>query len=85
MLGETKGLFLFTKEFQNYTKANLPVQYFGSNFLLNGLIFAKSSKDCHIFSTLSIDTHIGYSKSHKAIWLYGFTAIILLFGCIKAI
>ena len=30
-------------------------------------------------------THIGNSKSHKAIWLYGFMAIIWLYGCIKAI
>ena len=73
-----KGLFLFTKEFQNYTKENLPVQYFGSNFLINGLIFARSLLDCHIFNALSVDTHIGYSKSHKAIWLYGFMAIIWL-------
>ena len=63
------GLFLFTKEFRNYTKENLPVQYFGSNVFSNGLIFARSLLDCHIFSALSIDAHIGYSKSHKAIWL----------------
>ena len=79
------GLFLFTKEFRNYTKKNLPVQYFGSNLLINGLIFARSSLDCHIFSTLSVNTHIGYSMSHKAIWLYSFIAIIWLYGCIKAV
>ena len=76
------GLFMFTKEFRNYTKENMPVQYFGSSLLMNGLIFARSSLDCHIFNTLSVDTHIGYSKSHKAIWLYGFMAIIWLYGCI---
>ena len=62
------SLFLFTKEFQNYTKENLPVQYFDSNLSMNDLIFARSSLDCHIFSALSVDTHIGYSRSHKAIW-----------------
>ena len=63
----------------------MSVQYFGSNLSRNGLIFARSSLDCHIFSTLSIDTHLGYSKSHKAIWLYGFMAIIWLYGCNKAV
>ena len=76
------GLFMFTKEFRNYTKENMPVQYFGSSLLMNGLIFARSSLDCHIFSALSVDTHIGYTKSHKAIWLYGFMAIIWLYGWI---
>ena len=61
-----KWLFMFTKEFQKYTKENMSVQYFGSNLSRNGLIFARSSLDCHIFSALSIDTHIGYPKSHKA-------------------
>ena len=76
------GLFLFTKEFRNYTKENLPVQYFGSNVLMNGLIFARSLLDCHILSALSVNTYIGYTKSHKAIWLYGFMAMIWLYGCI---
>ena len=58
---------------------------FGHNFSQNGLLFARSSLDCHIFSTLSVNTHIGYSKSHKAIWLYSFIAIIWLYGCIKAV
>ena len=61
-----KWLFMFTKEFQKYTKENMSVQYFGSNLSRNGLIFARSSLDCHTFSALSIDTHIGYPKSHKA-------------------
>ena len=56
-----------------------------ANFSQNGLFFARSLLDCHIFSTLSVDTHIGYSKSHKAIWLYGFIAMISLYGCIKAV
>ena len=64
---------------------NLSVQYFCSNLSINGLIFARSSLDCHIFSTLSIDTHNGYSKSHKAIWLYGFKAIIWLYAYNTAI
>ena len=80
-----KWLFMFTKEFQKYTKENLPAQYFGSNLSRNGLIFARSSLDCHNFSTLSIDTHLGYSNSHRAIWLYGFMAIIWRYGYIKAI
>ena len=80
-----KNVTLFTKEFQKYTKENLPVQYFCSNLSTNGLIFARSSLDCHIFYTLSAYTHIGNSKSHKAIWLYGFMAIIWLYGCNKAV
>ena len=34
----------------------------------NGLIFARSLLDCHIFNDLSIDIHTGYPKSHKATW-----------------
>ena len=60
-----KNVTLFTKESQKYTKENLPVQYFGSSFSMNGLIFARSSLNCHIFSTLSVDNHVGYPKSHK--------------------
>ena len=76
---------MFTKEFRNYTKENMPVQYFGSSLLMNDLIFARSSLDFHIFSTLSVDTHLGYSNSNKAIWIYGFMAIIWLYGCNKAV
>ena len=73
---------MFTKEFQKYTKENLPVRYFCSNLSTDSLIFARCSPDCHIFSAVSVDTHIGYSKSHIAIQLYGLMAIIWLYGCI---
>ena len=51
----------------------------GHNFSQNGLIFARSSLDCQIFSALSVDTHIGYPKSHKA------TALIQPYSQIMAI
>ena len=54
------------KGISKYTKENLPVQCFCCSLSTNGLIFARSSLDCHIFSALSIDTHIGYSKSHMS-------------------
>ena len=47
-----------------------------SNLSMNGLIFARSSLDCHIFSFLSVDTHTRYPKSHEATWLYGFNTAI---------
>ena len=63
-------------DFQKLSGGNWFFFSLGHNFSQNGLIFAKSSLDCHIFTTLSIDTHIGYLKSHKAIWqLFGFMAV----------
>ena len=59
-----KWLFLFTKEFQIYTKENRPVQYFCFNLSTDGLIFTRSSLDCHIFRSFSVDTNIGYQMSH---------------------
>ena len=50
-----QSLFLFIKEFRNYTKENLPVQCFGSYFSINGLIFARPSLDCNIFNALSVN------------------------------
>ena len=73
------------RNFQKLRGENWFFLPFGHNFSQNGLIFARSPLDCHIFSTLSVNTHIGYSKSHKAIWLYSFIAIIWLYGCIKAV
>ena len=71
-----KNVTLFTKEFQQNTKENRPVQYFSSILSTNGLFFARSSLDYHIFSALSIDTHTINPKSHQATWLYGFDTAI---------
>ena len=72
------------RDFPKLRGGNWFFSSFGHSFSQNGLIFARSSLDCQIFSPLSVNTHIGYSKSHKAIWLYSFIAIIWLYGCIKA-
>ena len=63
--------FDYTKEIPKYTKENMPADCFGSHFSQNGAINVISRPNCHIFNYLSIDTHIGYSHSHMAIWLYG--------------
>ena len=55
---------------EKYTKENMPVERFGSHFLQNGLINLISLPACHIFNAFSVDTHIGYRNSHKAIWPY---------------
>ena len=55
----------------------MPVERFGSHFLQNGLINLISLPVCHIFNTLSVDTHIGYRNSHNAIWPYSHNGQIM--------
>ena len=56
------------------------VEHFGSHFSQNGPFNLIPWTHCHIFNTLSIDTHIVYSYGHMAIWLYGHMAIIWPYG-----
>ena len=60
--------FNYTKEIPKYTKENMRSDCFGSHFSQNGAINIMSRPYCHTFNYLSIDTHIGYSHSHMAIW-----------------
>ena len=75
------ALFILRWKSEKYTKENMPVKRFGPHFSHNGLINLISWPVCHICIALSIATHIGYSNSHMAIWLYGHLAIIQPYGC----
>ena len=72
--------FILRGKSEKYTKENMLVEHFGSHFSQNGPFNLISWPHCHIFNTLSIDTHIVYSYGHMAIWLYGHMAIIWPYG-----
>ena len=67
--------FNHTKEIPKYSKENMPVERFGSDFSQNGTINSISKQDCHILNDLSVDTHIGNSQSHMTIWVYDHIAM----------
>ena len=54
----------------------MPLDEICSDFAQEGLINLNLSPDCCILIALFIHTHISYSDSHVAIWLYGYIAII---------
>ena len=60
------AIFILRGKSEKYTKENMPVERFGPQFSHNGLINLISWPVCHIFIALSVDTHIGYSHSHKS-------------------
>ena len=72
--------FCFTKEIRKNTKENKPAEHFGSHFSQNGLINLIFWPQCNIFISLSVDTHLGYSHSHNAIWLCSQMVKIWLYG-----
>ena len=72
--------FILRGKSEKYTKENMLVEHFGSHFSQNGPFNLISWPHCHIFDTLSIDTHFVYSDGHMAIWLYDHMAIIWPYG-----
>ena len=74
------AIFILRGKSEKYTKENMPVERFGSHVSHNGLINLISWPVCHIFIALSRDTHIGYSHSHNAIWLYSHMAELWPYG-----
>ena len=73
-------LLVFTKEIFKNTKENMPSEEICSHFSQEGQINLIFPPYCCICIALSIDTHMSYSESHIAVWLYGYMAIIWKYG-----